>query len=83
MASLKKENSQMADASDNPMIGARQAAIVDVVDALDGATLTGDTVTTSATPTVTELEACVGVLGGKVNAIITALEAHGLITSND
>lgn len=83
MASLKKENSQLADSSDKAMIGSQQSSIADVVDALDGATLTGDTVTTSATPTVTELEACVGVLGGKVNALITALEAHGLIASND
>jgi len=83
MASLNKQDSQFADSSDKPMIGARQSAVADVVDALDGATLTGDTVTTSATPTVTELEACVGVLGGKVNAIITVLEAHGLIESND
>ena len=57
------------------------SAIADVVDALDGATLTGSTVTTSATPTVTELEACVGVLGGKVNSIIAALEAAGIIQS--
>lgn len=83
MATLKKENSQLSDSSDFPLIGPAQAAIADVVDALDGATLTGATLTTSATPTVDELEACVGVLGGKVNAIITALEAHGLIKSND
>jgi hypothetical protein len=59
--------------------GDAPSAIADVVDALDGATLTGSTVTTSATPTVTELEACVGVLGGKVNAIIAALENAGII----
>jgi hypothetical protein len=52
------------------------------VDALDGATLTGATLTTSATPTVDELEANDGVLGGKINAIIAVLEAHGLITAN-
>lgn len=56
-----------------------QAAVAVVVDALDGATLTGDTVTTSATPTVTELEACVGVLGGKVNKILAALVTAGII----
>jgi len=53
--------------------------IVDVVDALDGATLTGSTLTTSATPTVDELEACVGVLGGKVNTILAALRLAGVI----
>lgn len=55
------------------------SAIAVVTDALDGASLTGTALTTSATPTVDELEACVGVLGGKVNEIILALRAHGLI----
>jgi hypothetical protein len=55
------------------------ASIADVVDALDGATLTGSTLTTSGTPTVDELEAAVGVLGGKVNAILAALRAAGVI----
>ena len=71
-------------AKKQPMYGSEasiQAAIADVVDALDGATLTGATVTTSGTPTVDELEACVGVLGGKINAIIAALEANGLLES--
>ena len=45
-----------------------------VVDALDGASLTGSTLTTSATPTVDELEAAVGVLGGKINAILAYLQ---------
>lgn len=39
-----------------------------VTDALDGATLTGTALTTSATPTVDELEANDGVLGGQLNA---------------
>ena len=79
LSNPKKSVSQLADATNNPMIGAQQATIAEVVDALDGATLTGSTLTTSATPTVDELEACVGVLGGKVNAILQALAAHGLI----
>ena len=79
LSNPKKSISQLADATNNPMIGAQQATIAEVVDALDGATLTGSTLTTSATPTVDELEACVGVLGGKVNAILQALAAHGLI----
>ena len=78
MANPKKGDSQLADVSGKPLIGARQSNVPVVVDALDGATLTGSTLTTSATPTVEELEACVGVLGGKVNAIIAILEAHGL-----
>jgi hypothetical protein len=57
------------------------STITSVTDALDGATLTGSTLTTSATPTVDELEACVGVLGGKVNSILAALRAAGVIKS--
>lgn len=64
MATLSKENSQMADSSDNPMIGAQQASIANV-------TVTG-TYATDDTPIETA-----------INAIITALEAHGLIASND
>lgn len=78
MANPIKEKSMLSDENNNPMISTQQATIADVVDALDGATLTGSTLTTSATPTVDELEACVGVLGGKVNAILAVLEAHGL-----
>jgi hypothetical protein len=78
MATITKTTSQMADGDGNPLIGPAQTNVPVVVDALDGATLTGSTLTTSATPTVDELEACVGVLGGKVNAILAILEAHGL-----
>lgn len=78
MANPRAKDARVADENNNPMITVQQDNIADVVDDLDGATLTGDTVTTSATPTVTELEACVGVLGGKINAINAILEAHGL-----
>lgn len=57
------------------------ATVAPVTDELDGASLTGSTLTTSATPTVEELEACVGVLGGKINEIIAALKAAGLMKS--
>lgn len=53
--------------------------IADLTDALDGATFTGSTLTTSDTPTVDELEAAVGALAGKVNAILAALRASGVI----
>ncbi len=82
MANPNKSNTQLADKSGDGLIGDRQAAIPAVVDGLDGATFTGDTVTTSATPTVDELEANDGVLAGKINAIILVLEAHGLVTAN-
>lgn len=59
--------------------GLYDAAIADLVDALDGATFTGSTLTTSATPTVDELEAAVGALAGKVNLILAALRAAGVL----
>lgn len=79
MTQPSKTVAKLADASNNPQIGPRGDAIADVTDALDGATLTGATLTTSATPTVDELEANDGVLGGKINAILAALRLHGLI----
>ncbi len=61
---------------------AESSAIVDLVDALDGVALgASSTLTTSATPTVDELEACVGVLGGKINTILAALRSKGIIAS--
>ena len=50
-----------------------------VVDKLDGAGFIGDTLTTSSTPSVDELEACVGVLAGKVNLILDALRKMGIV----
>lgn len=71
----------MARVSQVPADGAAPAAIADLVDALDGATFTGSTLTTSATPTVDELEAAVGALAGKVNSILAALRTQGVIQS--
>lgn len=81
MANPIKSQSLLADGNGRPLLGDRQTNVPVCVDALDGATLTGSTLTTSATPTVDELEACVGVLGGKVNSILAILEAHGLMTA--
>ena len=39
----------------------------------------GNTLTTSSTPTVTELESAVGTLAGKLNLIIRALKSEGII----
>ena len=50
-----------------------------LVDKLNDANFTGDTLTTSSTPTVDELEACVGVLAGKVNLILDALRKMGIV----
>jgi hypothetical protein len=82
MANPSKQNSQLGSANDKPMIAEQQDNVADVIDALAGATLTGDTLTTSAIPTVTELEANDGVLGGKINAILAILEAHGLMADS-
>mgnify|MGYP003154412958 FL=1 len=50
-----------------------------LVDKLDGVNFTGDTLTTSSTPTVDELEDCVGSLAGKVNLILDALRKMGVV----
>lgn len=81
MANPIPEAGIVSDKYGRPLLATRQSNVPVVVGALDGATLTGDTLTTSATPTVDELEACVGVLGGKVNAILAVLEAHGLMSA--
>lgn len=81
MANPIPEAGIVSDKYGRPLLATRQSNVPVVVDALDGATLTGDTLTTSVTPTVDELEACVGVLGGKVNAILAVLEAHGLMSA--
>ena len=80
MANPRNDQSLMADKSGDSLLGDRQANVPLTTDSLDGATLTGSTLTTSSTPTVTELEANDGVHGGKVNAILAILEAHGLMT---
>lgn len=82
MANPIPEQGIVSDKYGRPMLATRQSNVPVVVDALDGAALTGSTLTTSATPTVDELEACVGVLGGKVNAILAVLEAHGLMSAS-
>lgn len=64
MATLDKHASQLADSTNRPMIGERQASIANI-------SVTG-TYATDDTPIETA-----------INAIITALEAHGLIESND
>lgn len=65
----------LTGAANAAVTGAANAAVtqVAVTDALDGATFTGTALTTSATPTVDELQACVGSLGLAVNAAGTDL----------
>ena len=50
-----------------------------LVDKLNDANFIGDTLTTSSTPTVDELESCVGALAGKVNLILDVLRKMGIV----
>ena len=72
MATLVKSVSQVADSSDKPMLGARQAAIT-----APTAGGTGATAGAFASAVIRDTHTTA------INAIITALEAHGLIESND
>lgn len=70
MASLNAKDSQLADANDKPLIGNRQAAITAASGTADGTYGTAEAAIINGNVTA-------------INAIITALEAHGLIESND
>jgi hypothetical protein len=72
MASLVKQVSKLADASDKPLIGDRQAAIT-----APTAGGVGATAGAFADATIRDSHTTA------INDIITALEAHGLIESND
>lgn len=62
--------------------GLADTSIADLVDALDGVAFGAtSTLTTSATPTVDELEACVGALAGKINSILSVLRTIGALKS--
>ena len=50
-----------------------------LLDELDGAKFQGNTLTTSGTPTVDELEACVGALANRLNLLIRALKEENII----
>jgi arginase family enzyme len=50
-----------------------------LLDELDGASFSGNSLTTSGTPTVDELEAAVGTLANRLNLIIRALKTEGII----
>lgn len=72
---LDKHNSQLADANDNPLIGPAQAAITSITDSTTGtASDTVDDATVSVKDDIATLAA-------KINLIIAAMEAHGLIKS--
>tara|TARA_R110002051_G_scaffold294918_1_gene360552 strand:- start:1 stop:285 length:285 start_codon:yes stop_codon:yes gene_type:complete len=50
-----------------------------LVDKLNAATFTGDTLSTSATLADDEIEACLGALAGKINLILEALRKMGVV----
>ena len=66
---LAKQESQMADRDNNPLIGKAQTHVADAVVAHD----------VNATFADTEVEAALDALGTKINAILDILEAHGLM----
>ncbi len=72
MANPKKQDSQLADARDNPMIGSQQALVADAVTAH----------AINATFSSTEVAAALNALGTKINAALDILEAHGLMADS-
>lgn len=84
MANPKPGLSQLADSSNNPLIGEAQAKLTDlsITYTTDDPGLTAGNALTVAdgdTPTVAELLQGVHNLNAKVNAVIDILEAHGLM----
>lgn len=72
MANPKKQDSQLADARDNPMIGSQQALVADAVTAH----------AINSTFSSTEVAAALNALGTKINAALDILEAHGLMADS-
>lgn len=76
MATITKLTSQMADANDNPLIGAAQSHIASLTDSTGGSA--GDVVN----DTTASVKDDIASLAAKINAIILVLEAHGLVKSS-
>ena len=72
---LLKQDSQLSDADDFPLIGAAQAAITSITDSTTGTA--GDTVD----DTTAGQKDDVATLAAKINSILTVLRNHGLIKS--
>lgn len=72
MANPLKEKSQLADASDNPMISEQQALVTDA------------NVAHALNPVFSdvEVETALNDLGTKINAVLDILEAHGLMSDS-
>ena len=72
---LNKQDSQLADANDFPLIGEAQAAITSLTDSTTGTA--GDTVD----DTTASVKDDIASLAAKINSILTVLRNHGLIKS--
>ena len=84
MANPAKGVSQLADASDNPMIGSQQALIADYTFTYttdDPGLTAGDSITIADgdSVTVAELHETTFDLAAKINAILNVMEEHGLM----
>lgn len=85
MANPKKWESQLADASGNPLVGAQQANLADITFTYttDDPNPTINSVITIAdgdgTLVTAEVIAALEKLAAKINAILDVLEAHGLM----
>lgn len=71
--SVNKSVAQLADSSDKPMIGAQQSAIVSITDSTTGTA--SDTINDTTANTKDDLAS----LAAKIEEILVALRAHGLI----
>jgi hypothetical protein len=67
------QDSQLADANNNPLVGAQQATIVELTDTTTGTA--GDTVD----DTTVSVKDDIATLAAKINSILQVLAAHGLI----
>lgn len=72
---LNKQDSQLADADDFPLIGAAQAAITSLTDSTTG------TASDTLDDTTAGQKDDVASLAAKINSILTVLRNHGLIKS--
>lgn len=76
LANPKAGDSQLADATDNPMIGAQQTTIVELTDSTTGTA--GNTCNDTTSSVKDDLASIIA----KVNGIIQVLAAHGLIADS-
>ena len=82
MANPTKQNSQLSDASGDPMIGEVQTKVADYVVTWSSNPPTASstqTIANGTVPTVAELGQAVANIEAKLVAILDVIEAHGLM----